>query len=739
MSNGLNNSNKYRVEKEIETDSSIILKAYDNELKMYVAIKALNSKLLGIEDAESRFLEEIQLLARIHSDNVLRVLHFYDKGAIGDRSYLVMEWMDATLEEVIASKKSLTPPQALQLLKKIAVGLSAIHEQGIVHHDLTPENITVSSDLSSVKIGDLGFAAEVGEEKTHPFTPKYTAPENYHTERSVNQQSDIYSLGVIAYELFLGRELFRKTFDEIYSERNEQVRKSRWQHWHMNQGKKAKSLSEVAAEIHPEVAAIVDRMLAKDTSERYFEVKDILSDLNAIDPSNMSYIKPISLEDYVDDEDRKTFVQRLLQPKIIGLVLLVCASLSVSTYFIMDYLAREKLKDTVVAAFEQAKGLRQQAEAGGADASIDTFARAEQSYESGKILYEQGSLEDSLASFIAAGKAYQAAASEIPDTDPVQLASLEENRVAIAAYLDYINPENHDELLAQLDSRYGEWSENLTATNSAAIHEAESAWIAELDERLATLPRIYQVGSTPEEIDAALATCDEAGLDCSKSWYETEALRDVTLRPYILDQSEVSYSQFEEFAAATGYTTTAERLGYSYIYDGEKAVQTKGLSWRSPNATEYDQATLPAMSMSAADAEEYCQWRSARLPTDEEWEYASRGPERMVYSWGNDWTSDRLSGTPLPVGSNADQAFFAGLNDMTGNVWEWVRTGTGYGLKGGSFLETNAANFRSAARRDAITDVVNVDDGFRCAADADKWPAHRGDDTLQLLRAATSS
>ena len=287
--------------------------------------------------------------------------------------------------------------------------------------------------------------------------------------------------------------------------------------------------------------------------------------------------------------------------------------------------------------------------------------------------------------------------------------------------------------MAELDSRYGEWTAELTASNVASIQESESTWIAELDERLTRLPRKYSVGSTPKEIEAALASCDKTSLSCSKGWYETEVIREVVLQPFILDESEVSKSQFEEFVGETGYSTTAERLGYSYFYTGEKSVQTKGRSWRSPNQSDMDRGDLPIMYMSAADAEEYCQWRSARLPTDDEWEYASRGPERWVYSWGNDWSSDRLSDSPHPAATDADMGFFTGLKDMTGNVWEWVRTGKGHGLKGGSFLESSAANFRSAALREETVDVVNIDDGFRCAADADEWPAHRLDNTLRAL------
>jgi serine/threonine protein kinase len=465
VSNGLFEGNKYKVENEILGENSLILKAYDNELKMFVAIKSISSNVLGIPEAEEQFIQECQLLARIHGDHVLRVLHFYEKGKIGDRAYLVMEWMDETLEQVLAGKP-ISPVSAMQVLKKIASGLGTIHREGVIHHDITPENITISSDLRDVRIGDLGFAAEVGKEKTHLFTPKYTAPENYYPDQSVGKQSDIYSLGIIAYELFLGREQFRAAFDEIYSERNDQVRKSRWQHWHMNQGKKARSLSEVEPAIQSEISDIVGRMMAKSPEERYFDVEDILSDLEAIDPSNPNYIKPINPEDYESQDDEKSLLKRLMAPKALGLLILLITSLSVSGYFLKDYLDEQKLNATLLSTLEKVKELRQSAVDAGADESVEPFMQGEGNYDAAKGFYAKGVARDSLVSLIAAAKSYRSALEMLQGKLPSARQSLQENQQTIAAYLRYIGPQNQDELEQELEAQYAEWNLSLATESS---------------------------------------------------------------------------------------------------------------------------------------------------------------------------------------------------------------------------------------------------------------------------------
>ncbi len=250
-----------------------------------------------------------------------------------------------------------------------------------------------------------------------------------------------------------------------------------------------------------------------------------------------------------------------------------------------------------------------------------------------------------------------------------------------------------------------------------------------------TGPRAVQIGSTSEEIDAALALCSQYRQGCQRAWYEDEKIQTVALAPFALDETEVTNEEFAEFVAATGYSTDAEKLGYSTRLDPQllAAIEVRGYSWKTPDgpgSSYRDRLNHPVTNMSYSDADAYCRWRAARLPTAPEWEYAARGDSRRIFPWGAEWNpvsaqwqNGQATGT-LAVGSIASGRTPDGLADLAGNVWEWTSTqenGQAV-LKGGSWAETNPANLRAAARRLENPNIPAVDNGFRCARDVEAWP-----------------
>ncbi len=161
----------------------------------------------------------------------------------------------------------------------------------------------------------------------------------------------------------------------------------------------------------------------------------------------------------------------------------------------------------------------------------------------------------------------------------------------------------------------------------------------------------------------------------------------VYLDAYWIDQTEVTNAMFQKFVQATGYKTDAEKAGWSWVWDGSTWNQVNGADWnhpKGPNTGLDGLGDYPVVQVSWNDANSYCRWAGARLPTEAEWEKAARGTDGRIYPWGNDaptcslanyWPSSSSNGCvgdTQAVGSYPSGASPYGALDMAGNVWEWV-------------------------------------------------------------------
>ncbi|MCB9723545.1 MAG: SUMF1/EgtB/PvdO family nonheme iron enzyme [Spirochaetaceae bacterium] len=240
-----------------------------------------------------------------------------------------------------------------------------------------------------------------------------------------------------------------------------------------------------------------------------------------------------------------------------------------------------------------------------------------------------------------------------------------------------------------------------------------------------------QLGSTPEEVDRAIALCREgggAGGACAREVFADERLRVARLTPFALDRTEVTNADFARFVDETGFRTDAERRGTSF-----DVTPCARCSWRSPRPDRDARAHPrdPVVHVSWSDARAYCRWAGGRLPSEDEWEYAARGRDRRTFPWGDAWDPSRLrvardAAIGLePVGSHPDGATPEGLLDLAGSVWEWTATPSGDGerriFKGGSWMDRIPAYFRPAAFSDQAPDYSSIDLGFRCARDLERW------------------
>jgi hypothetical protein len=245
---------------------------------------------------------------------------------------------------------------------------------------------------------------------------------------------------------------------------------------------------------------------------------------------------------------------------------------------------------------------------------------------------------------------------------------------------------------------------------------------------VARSPRRAELGSSPEQMAAGMALCQETSKACTTGTYADEISRRVVLGPFRIDPTAVTVSAFREFVTSTGYRTQPERSGGAYVFSDGQLRLTAGGTWRNAAGTGKPSEHSAVVGVSFADAQAYCVWRGSRLPTEDEWEYSARGPRASIFPWGDDPAPARARVTERPAAADGPREGADGsLRGMSGNVWEWVDTQGAKGpgqkvLKGGSWLELGAANKRAAGRRSELATRADSDSGFRCARSEREWP-----------------
>ena len=248
---------------------------------------------------------------------------------------------------------------------------------------------------------------------------------------------------------------------------------------------------------------------------------------------------------------------------------------------------------------------------------------------------------------------------------------------------------------------------------------------ATIRQLIAKSPRLVTIGNTPKQIQAALDLCRQYSAACQISMFSDEVSRIQTLEPFDLDALPVSVQLFRQFVDATHYKTEAETVGHAYAYVGSKLKSVEGGTWRNgiKQHDVIDEAAVVAVSFQ--DAAAYCRYKGERLPTENEWEYVARGPERHTFPWGENMGPAVGTANAAPrVGDGPAEGIGGRYRGLSGNVWQWVdsKVDGRRVLKGASWLETNPAFRRAASRRYELPTRADEDSGFRCAKSAAEWP-----------------
>lgn len=204
-------SGRYELEEIIGTGGmSVVYRAWDLKYDREVAVKVLRSELMSDEEFIRRFNHEAQAVSQMSHPNIVDL---FDVGQDGETRYLVMEYVKGvTLKELIRQYGSIRPQRAVQIALSILSALAHAHENHIVHRDIKPQNILMGAD-SAIKVGDFGIARLTSSGSTTRCGMQMMGSVHYFSPEQASggladEKSDLYSVGVVLYEMVTGRVPF---------------------------------------------------------------------------------------------------------------------------------------------------------------------------------------------------------------------------------------------------------------------------------------------------------------------------------------------------------------------------------------------------------------------------------------------------------------------------------------------------------------------------------------------------
>ncbi|MCL4253523.1 MAG: serine/threonine protein kinase, partial [Anaerolineae bacterium] len=241
-----------------------VYKAHQRKLDRSVAVKIMHQTIAQDENFLARFEREARIIAKLDHPYIVPI---YDYDTYENQPYLVMKYVDGQTLKALLRQGPVQPKEVLRIVERVGSALQYAHEHGILHRDIKPSNIMLDN-RGEVYLMDFGLAriTQSGESTMSADvmlgTPHYISPEQAQGNKDLDSRTDVYSLGVVLYELVTGRVPFMG--DTSYAIVHAQITE------------RPPSPREINPNIPPSVEAVLLRALAKNRDDRYQSVKALV-------------------------------------------------------------------------------------------------------------------------------------------------------------------------------------------------------------------------------------------------------------------------------------------------------------------------------------------------------------------------------------------------------------------------------------------------------------------------------
>jgi serine/threonine protein kinase len=262
---------------------AIVYRAWDSVVGRDVALKEIAEELRQDPEVRDMFMREARKMAKVRHRNVVQV---YDVLLENEAATLVQEYMDGGSLANRVGASTMSPDETLKMLQDVCCGLQAIHDAGLIHRDVKPDNILAHQ--GEWKVADFGVAMS-GDEDVLPFVgSKYAAPEVLNAPDTISVRSDIYSVGVMATELILGSQQYEKSAREaMLIQLGEGAAPTRdstatfWQRW-VSSNVVMPLLCELNPVISREISEFIANLTARDPEQRPADCTKVIAEINAL-------------------------------------------------------------------------------------------------------------------------------------------------------------------------------------------------------------------------------------------------------------------------------------------------------------------------------------------------------------------------------------------------------------------------------------------------------------------------